>query len=129
MFNIFKKYFARQRPEFNALKESVIKDKYFFRVATWTWHNKNEITVIDPHSPRVITMDAWPQIIFLDALGQLTVSQYIDLLSTKYFGKIPDDLDKTVILFLDDLVDLKIIEYSDSPTTLDAKVVNPINIK
>lgn len=50
------------------------------------------IVVIDPNSPRVITMDPWPQLIFLSADGAHTVAQFVDHLSAQYEGGAPAGL-------------------------------------
>ena len=71
------------------------------------------ITVVDPHGPRMLTMDPWPQIIFLESDGQRTVAEFIHYMAGGYSGAIPEELDKTVIDELLKLIDYKIIKFSD----------------
>lgn len=127
MFDSFKKYFQKEKPEFNSLKVFPYKDKYFQRVATWDWLNKEQIHIFDPHGPRLITLDEWPQLVFLDAKGKLTVSEYIDYMASKYPGKIPEELDETIIYQLNTLAEEKLIEYFDEEVKLETKFENPIS--
>ena len=53
--------------------------------------------MIDPVKPRMLTLDPWPQIIFLAADGQLSVTEYINYVAGKYSGNIPENLDRTII--------------------------------
>lgn len=127
MFKSFKKHFQKEKPEFNSLKVFQYKDKYFHRVATWDWLNKAQIHIFDPHGTRLITLDEWPQLVFLDAKGKLTVSEYIDYVASKYPSKIPRELDETIIYQLNTLAEEKLIEYSDTEVKLEAKFENPIS--
>lgn len=70
------------------------------------------ITVIDPHGPRMLTMDPWPQLLFLEADGQKTVAEFIDYMAGKYSGTIPEALDKTVIEELLKLIAYRIVQFS-----------------
>src|SRR6478735_4170099 len=103
MFGLFKK---RELPPFEELKKSDIKDKYFIRLAQWDWLNENTINVTDNKTPRVITMDPWPQLVFLEANGQKTVHDFVYELASKYGKKetIPTDLDSTIIQIINILV-------------------------
>lgn len=127
MFDSFRKYFERRKPTFDSLNEFPLKDKYFYRTATWTWHSEKEISVFDPCGPRVITLDPWPQIVFLDAKGKLTVSEYVEYMASKYTSQIPDKLDETIINQLNSLFNIKLIAYSDQEIILDSTVDNPKN--
>ncbi len=127
MFDSIKKYFQKEKPEFNSLNVFPYKDKYFHRVATWDWLNKEQIHIFDPHGPRLITLDEWPQLVFLDAKGKLTVSEYIDYMASKY-TRIPKGLDETIIYQLNTLADAKLIEYTDTEVKLESKFENPISI-
>jgi len=73
MFNLFKR--SSRYPPFAALRSFPGKDAYFIRVAQWHWLNDEMITVNDPNGPRVLTMDPWPQLVFLAANGQMTVQE------------------------------------------------------
>ncbi len=122
MFASFKKYFSTRKPAFNSLNGFEHKDKYFYRVASWYWHNHTQITIIDPHGPRVITLDTWPQIVFLEARGRLTVTEFVDDMASKYSGKIPEELDVTIIDELSKLLKENLIAYSDTKIILDPSI-------
>jgi len=53
--------------------------------------------VVDPHNPRVLTLDPWPQYIFIAANGQMTITEYVRYMADKYRGHIPKLLDKTIV--------------------------------
>lgn len=127
MFDSIRRYFQKEKPEFKSLQAFPHKDKYFYRVAPWDWLTDKHIHVYDPHNPRVITMDDWPQLIFLDANGKLTVSEYVDYMAECYSSTIPKKLDETIIHELTALLDMKLIEYSSTKKELDAKFQNPIS--
>jgi len=111
------------------LEKSLIKDKYFARTEKWDWLTKEMIHVFDSKSPRVITMDPWPQIVYLDAIGDKTVKEYIHDFSKKYRkNQIPEELADTILDMLSGLVkEEKIIELSDIPITLDESLKNPMS--
>ena len=111
MFGIFKN--KKEHPAFDTLNNFNKKDFYFIRVTPWDWLNKEIITVFDPHNSRVFTLDAWPQYIFIAANGQMTVQEYVYYMADKYKGKIPDELDQTIIDELLTLIDYRVIEFSD----------------
>lgn len=114
--------------KFKTLESSELKNKYFYRTARWDWLTRDRIHVYDNHSPRIITMDYWPQKIYLDACGQVTVSEFIHFIASKYSStQIPRNLDSALIEELQGLVnDLKIISLSDSPIELPNDLLNPI---
>lgn len=119
MFGLFKKK-ERQLPPFNEIINSELKDKYFFRLARWDWLDANMIHVIDNHAPRMITMDPWTQLIYLEADGQKTVYEFVYDMASKY-GKnqpIPEDLDSTIILLINDLLNDKLIGVSTEKNKL-----------
>ncbi len=68
MFGIFKKK-PKELPKFDFLHSYEKKHKYFIRTLQWDWLNEEMIHLFDNKSPRVITMDEWPQQIYLDADG------------------------------------------------------------
>lgn len=111
-FNFFKKR-QRSTPAFEALKNSPLKDLYFYRAAPWYWLTENMITINDNYAPRVITLDPWPQMIFLDATGKLTISEYVDFVGSKYKNEIPTDLDTIILSMIELLLKDKVIRLSD----------------
>lgn len=59
-------------------------------------------------------MDPWPQLIYLEADGQKTVSEFVYDMASKYGKKqpIPEQLDSTIIQMINSLLDDKLIELS-----------------
>jgi hypothetical protein len=117
MFN-FKLFHKPELPVFEALAAYVHKDYFFCRVATWHWLDNTHIVVEDPNAPRLITMDPWPQLVFLDAMGKLTVAGYVDYMAHRYKGKTPGRLDATIIHELEQLRNNKLLALSDKPITI-----------
>ncbi len=99
---------------------SEFKDKYFVRLAQWDWLNTDMIQVTDNHAPRMITMDPWPQLIYLEADGQKTVSEFVYNMASKYSMSqtIPKDLDSTIIKSLNSLINDRLIKLSDEKSKL-----------
>ena len=110
MFNLFRK--NKKYPPFPALAEFDKKDLYFIRTAEWDFLSNQVIYVNDPCGPRVLTLDPWPQLVFIGANGVLTVSEYVHYMADKYDSAIPDALDKTIIHELNTLLNYKIIAFS-----------------
>lgn len=113
---MFKRFSKKERPlpPFNDLQNSSIKDLYFVRLAQWDKQKDNNIYVVDNHAPRIITLDPWPQYIFLEADGQKTVSAFIYDIASKY-GKheeIPEKLDASILQEIEGLLELKLIALS-----------------
>ena len=129
MFGIFKRK-PKVLPKFEYLESYLNKDKYFVRTLQWDWLNKREIHLFDNKSPRIITMGEWPQQIYLDADGKRTVSEYILWMANQFGnGKVPEDLDKSMIQTMEDLIEdgemLKFIkEKTDLPYYLDGPKSN-----
>lgn len=119
MFGLFKKR-ERVLPPFDDLKNSAIKDKYFFRLAQWDWLNKSMIHVKDNHRSRMITMDPWPQLIYLEADGQKTVHEFVYQTISQYAKDepIPEDLDKEILEIIDALIEDKLIALSNESKKL-----------
>lgn len=59
----------------------------------------------------MLTLDPWPQLIFLAADGQMSVTDYILYAANAYQGDIPEKLDETVIGELNTLEQYAIIRY------------------
>ena len=100
---------------FEKINQSELKDKYFARTEKWDWLNNEMIHVMDSKSPRMITFDPWPQQIYLDAEGKMTVEEYILDFATKYpENQIPFELPNTILEQLNILIYVeKIVEISD----------------
>lgn len=132
MFNFLKK--KKKLSEFEFIKSYSDKEKYFVRIKKWNWLNSEQISLLEKGSDgkiKMITMDYWPQEMFLDADGQKTITEYLSVLIKQFNDSkmdIPSDLDKFMIDTLLSLkTDLNAIEFSDSPIEIETKFKNPID--
>lgn len=119
MFHIFKRK-SKKLPPFNNLENSEIKDKYFIRQSVWDWLDRDTIQIIDKNAPRMVTMDPWPQIVYLGATGRKTISQFVYEMAGKYGRSqtIPENLDLTVLDTIDRLMNEELIRLSNEQETL-----------
>lgn len=104
-----------------------LKNKFFYRTEEWSWLTKEQIQVYDSRNPRIITMDPWPQKIYLEALGTKTVGDYIKSVERQYPRKrVPNDLEDIILKVLHTLIySEKIISLSTEPVTVDVKILKP----
>jgi hypothetical protein len=114
MFNLFKKSGQKNIP-------LTINHKYFIRVANWDWLNEDEIHIKVPNVARVLTVDPWPQLVFLEADGQRTVTEFIKYMAAQYENGAPEGLEETIIDQIQALLAEKVLELSDTPRKLDPK--------
>ena len=90
-------------------------------------YNQCTTTVIDSHGRRMITMNPWPETIFLDATGQRTIRQYIEDTAESYNGNIPTKLDSFIISELEKLIfKYRTIELTDVPNGLKPQFEKPM---
>ncbi|MBC9929387.1 hypothetical protein [Chitinophaga qingshengii] len=114
-------------PNFEALYHSPLKDQYFYRTRQWLRGNNDNITIIDNTAPRVITMDPWPQMIFLDATGKQTINEYVNFIAGKYKNNVPADLDTTILSMIDLLLKENVICLSTVPREPDPQHQVPVS--
>lgn len=113
--------------KFNSLESYEFKNKYFYRTCKWDWLTRDMIHVFDNIAPRFITMDYWPQKIYLEANGQATVSEFIHSIASKYPStQVPKNLDTALLEELDGLIQENLIKLSDAPIKLDSSILNPL---
>lgn len=131
MFNFLKK--KKYLPEFEFIKSYFDKEKYFVRIKKWNWLNPEQISLLEKDSDgkiKMTTLDYWSQEMFLDADGQKTILEYLDILIKQFRDSkmgIPSDLDKFMVETLLSLkTDLRAIEFIDSPTEIKVEYKNPI---
>lgn len=127
MLDFLKNFFGNKEPTFKALKTFTRKDQYFYRIATWDWLKEKQILIYDPYFAKFIEPDAWLQLVFLHAKGNLTVTDYINQMASLYQSKIPAKLDETIIDQLNSLYDLGFIAYSETPIPLEPKYEKPLS--
>lgn len=118
---------TRKYPPFTALAGYVNNNAYFIRVAQWYWLENNIIAVIDPHNPRMLSMDPWPQSVFLAAEGQKTISEYIYAVADEYTGDIPGQLDQTIIEEIEKLAGFRIIMLVNEQQHLNPLFKDPVS--
>ncbi len=104
-----------------------IGDQYFHRTEVWDWLTKDMIHVIDIKAPRVITLDAWTQRIYLAATGQRTVHAYIqDIVSSYPRGGAPGGIEEYIAEEIRKLVVVEgIVALSDKPVQLPPRLAEP----
>lgn len=126
MFGFFKRK-PQRKLSFEFLETYPNKDKYFVRTLQWDWLNEKMIHIFDNKSPRVITMNEWPQQIFLDADGQKTIAEYVVWMANQFEPEIlPATLDEDMIKMIEDLIeDGGIIELKEKMTELPYYINNP----
>jgi hypothetical protein len=112
MFGLFKR--NKRLPNFDALLASGLSEKYFIRTASWRRLDRVNIMITDSKSPRVFTLDTWPQMVFVAADGQYTVREYVHHMALQYSGNVPDNLDTTILQQLETLANHNIIRLVDS---------------
>jgi hypothetical protein len=102
--------------------------KFFSRTESWDWLNRDMIHVLDSKRPRMVTMDPWPQQIYLDADGQRTVEAYVESLRARYpRGSAPDGLADAVIDELRKLVEEEgLVVLTDEPVELPGNIRDPL---
>lgn len=110
LFSLFRP--LKKIPPFLHLQQYSSRDLYFRRIASWDIGSNNEVIVIDPKQPRLLTLDPWPEMIFISADGQRTVAEYVLYAAEKYTGTVPDLLDKTIIDEIENLLQYGIIQLT-----------------
>ena len=130
---MLKKIFGHKNKDSVFIESYPNRDKYFARTKPWDWLNEKEIYVAGKvdGKPKMITFEFWPQEIYLDANGKITVRQLIDVAKQQYLDSnmsIPKELDKIIIECLDSLVhELKIVEFSDNKINLRPEIEKPMS--
>lgn len=133
---LFKKLFSKReyaKINYVNLQNYPNKDKYFVRLKPWDWLNEKEIYVasILNDQPTMITMHFWSQEIYLDANGQITVTELFAIAEKQYLDcrmDVPKDLDLALLDSLDRLEkELKIIEFMDERTELPIDLQIPMS--
>jgi hypothetical protein len=114
------------RPAFPLLAASPIKDKYFIRTCQWRWLDEKSIYITDKNQPRVITLDTWPQVVYLEATGDKTIAEFIEQMASLYTSTIPPELDEVILGEINTLVKEKVVELRDAPEILPTEILVPL---
>ena len=92
---------------------------------SWGWLNEEQVYLVDPNNPRIITMDPWPQLIFIHADGTKSVKEFIEWLAGEYKRSIPETLIGDVIELIETLRnDEKTIVLRAEKKTLPEEFLN-----
>jgi len=102
-----------------------MKNNYFVRCACYEMMGEH-IVVVDPKSPRVITLDPWLEVIFAAADGQRTLEQFIEKLKTQYAGGAPVGLEEQTLQLMQKLLAEGLIRLTDLPTQLPYYLSMPV---
>ena len=133
---MFKRFFNKKKvsmPEFPALESSALKDKFFVRIKPWDWLTEKEIYVAAKLNdrPTMITMEYWPQQVYLLADGQITVSEFIHIVANRFIkfnNPVPDNFDVDLLEVIEEMVnEMNIIKIKDVKTDLAADVAVPMS--
>lgn len=81
--------------------------------------------VVDPLGPRVLTLDPWPQTIFIAADGQQTIEAYVYHMAKQYSGKAPAGLASTILHEINTLLGYKLIELCEVQQYPDPSFYEP----
>ena len=125
MFSWFKK---DTYPEFTALRASPTKDQYFYRTAYFHWMDdaQQQLCASPLGQTKMITMDDWPQMVFLDATGQLTVEQYTLALARRFPRRqVNSDFDKNILYQIEQLQEIRCVALSNQPVQLTREFSEP----
>jgi Coenzyme PQQ synthesis protein D (PqqD) len=106
-------------------KTEHMKDNYFVRCARYEMTGEH-VMVVDPKSPRVITLDPWLEVIFAAADGQRTTQQFIEKLKTQYPGGAPAGLEEQTLQLMEKLLAEGLIRLTDQPTQLPYYLSMPV---
>lgn len=100
---------------------------YFARCVEWDWHNDRQIHLFDRASKRWITLDAWPQIIYLAAEGRTTIGAYLEQMARRYpVQPVPSHFLPALmetLLFLQR--ESKVLQFSATPIDLAPEYLYP----
>ncbi len=109
----------------SGVKSEQMKNNYFVRCTRYEMMGEH-IVVIDPKSPRVITLDPWLEVIFAAADGQRTAQQFIDKLKAQYAGGAPVGLEEQTLQLMEKLLAEGVIRIADQPTQLPYYLSMPV---
>jgi len=85
-----------------------------------------KIAVFDDNAPRVITFDPWPQVIFLEATGHRTITQFVIDMANGYNKEVPKSLEETIITEIERMVQNNLISLSNVAVQLDKRLLEPL---
>jgi hypothetical protein len=102
-----------------------MKAKYFIRCMRFESMDEH-IVLIDPKSPRVVTLDPWLEVIYAAADGQSTIQEFIERLKTQYSGGAPTGLEQQTIALISKMEAEGVIRLVQQPTQLPYYLSIPV---
>ena len=124
MFNFFKK--KSKYPPFRILTSFHKRNAYFLRNAEWSQLDETNTLVTEPERLTVLTLQNWQQYIFLSAVGEQTVEQFVYASADTIEPPIPFSLDQTIIFELLALERKGIIVLTDKKLPLPKEFELPV---
>jgi hypothetical protein len=121
LFNFSKKSYT---PTDNFLHH-YLSGMYFYRIMPFRLEGQ-KIIAFDNNSPRVITFDPWPEGIFINANGNITMMQFLIETANGYNGNVPPSLEKTILEETEKLISKGFIATSEKPVELENDLRYPI---
>lgn len=109
----------------NACASNQIDTKYFSRNVTYTMV-QDKVVLIERSRPRTVTMDEWPQLIFLSADGKRKVSELTSELGRHYKDGVPPGLSDQTRSLVMALADRGFIVLHDRAFPLPYYLSTPI---
>jgi hypothetical protein len=77
----------QQKPEFNFIDKYASKDMYFYKIKPWGMLDQETIFIGDKDDSgkiKMITLDYWPQEMFLDATREIEICDYLNVLVKQF---------------------------------------------
>ena len=106
--------------------DEVENDGYLCRTARFDLI-QDQVVVVDPRAPRMITMDPWPQMVFLSSDCQHSVSEFVEAVGREYEGGTPPGLHDQIVSIVNELQAEGIVEIRESTTTLPDYLAHPVS--
>lgn len=102
------------------------KSEYFYRTAVYTERN-GQIALADINAPeRTTPLEPWFGLVIQLADGQHTLDELMQLLTQRYQGNPPDNLEETVSSVIERLVEGKLLALSNQSVELPYYLSLPI---
>ncbi len=109
----------------SASTSNAMDSKYFSRNVTFTML-KDKVVLIERNRPATVTMDEWPQLIFLSADGRRTVSEFALEIGRHYKDGMPPGLLEQTRDLMSRLSDRGYIVLHDKARPLPYYLATPI---
>ena len=103
--------------------------KYFYRNVIYS-KSGTTVAIVDIHNPEKAkeTLEPWLGMVLQLADGQHTIQELVDLLSTRYGGNPPANLEETVHSVVERLAESKLIMLTDVKTDLPYYLSMPVEM-